>query len=276
MTKAAAEATEGLTSIPRAAALLRSLPYALWAVVTSADRALAERWLRLTRLPVPDVLVAAEDVTAGKPDPEGYIQAAARLGFSPVETVVFEDAPAGLAAGRAAGAHVIALATTLTEAELERHDWLRDFSHVSFSVEPGGCPMLRIGTGLQAQRPQSYGKWSANNGSNPSNPASPRPTIRAVPNRRQPRRVKGSTKLTSTAGFAARLRRVPGERISEGDRRRVHDGKSALGGQVRRSVRVHRGDGAEPLLARTCIMSAVIAAPLWTALSRPGVSPQGR
>ena len=148
LTKAAAEATEGLTSIPGAAALLRSLPYALWAVVTSADRALAERWLRFTRLPVPDVLVAAEDVTAGKPDPEGYIQAAARLGFSPVETVVFEDAPAGLAAGRAAGAHVIALATTLTEAELERHDWLRDFSHVSFSVEPGGCPMLRIGTGL--------------------------------------------------------------------------------------------------------------------------------
>ena len=70
-----------------------------------------------------------------------------------------------------------------------------------------------------------------------------------MPNKRQPRRVKGSTKLTSTAGLAARLRRVPGERISEGDRRRVHDGKSALGGQVRRAVRVHRGDGAEPLLA---------------------------
>jgi len=95
LTKAAAEATEGLTSIPGAAALLRSLPHTRWAVVTSADRALAERWLRLTGLPVPDVLVAAEDVTAGKPDPEGYVQAAARLGFSPVETVVFEEAHVG-------------------------------------------------------------------------------------------------------------------------------------------------------------------------------------
>ena len=150
LTKAATEATEGLTSIPGAAALLRSLPIARWAVVTSAERALAERWLRLADLPVPDILVAAEDLIAGKPDPEGYVQAAGRLGFSPVETVVFEDAPAGLAAGRAAGAHVIALATTLTEAELEPHDWLRDFAQVSFTVELGGCPMLKIGTGLQA------------------------------------------------------------------------------------------------------------------------------
>lgn len=148
LTRAATAAIEGLISIPGAAALLESLPRARWAVVTSAERALAERWLRLTGLPVPDILVAAEDVTAGKPDPEGYVQAAARLGFSPIETVVFEDASAGLAVGRAAGAHVIALATTLTETELEPHDWLHDFAQVSVSVEPGSCPMLRIGTGL--------------------------------------------------------------------------------------------------------------------------------
>ena len=148
LTKAASEVTEGLTATPGAAALLRSLPCGRWAVVTSVERALAKRWLRLAGLPVPDTLVAAEDVTAGKPDPEGYVRAAARLGFSPVETVVFEDAPAGLVAGRAAGAHVIALATTSTGAELEPHDWLRDFAQVSFSVEPGGCPMLKIGIDL--------------------------------------------------------------------------------------------------------------------------------
>lgn len=68
--------------------------------MTSAERALAESWLCLAGLPVPDFLIAAEDVAAGKPDPEGYVQAAARLGFSPVETVAFEDAPAGLAAAR--------------------------------------------------------------------------------------------------------------------------------------------------------------------------------
>lgn len=83
-------------------------------------------------LPVPAVLIAAEDVTDGKPDPEGYLAAAAALGVSPAACLVVEDAPAGIGAGRAAGARVLAVATsheraTLVEADAVVHD-LRDIT----------------------------------------------------------------------------------------------------------------------------------------------------
>jgi sugar-phosphatase len=84
----------------------RHLP---WAVVTSADRRLAAARLTVAGLSVVPVLVTAEDVTAGKPDPEGYLRAAELLGVDPARTLVVEDAEAGIAAGRAAGARVAAL-----------------------------------------------------------------------------------------------------------------------------------------------------------------------
>jgi sugar-phosphatase len=138
LTRAAAEATEGLMAVRGAADLLQSLPKERWAVVTSAERALAHKWLRRTGLPIPDVLIAAEDVTMGKPHPEGYARAAERLGFYPSDTVVFEDAPSGLTAGRAAGAKVIALATTLGVSELDGHDWIRDFFDVRYNSQGKG------------------------------------------------------------------------------------------------------------------------------------------
>lgn len=138
LARAAAEETEGLTAVPGAVNLLRSVQRTGWAVVTSAERTLALRWLRAVGLPTPDVLVAAEDVTAGKPDPEGYLRAAGHLGVHPSEVVVFEDAPSGFAAGRASGATVIALATTLHSADLDGYDWIRDFSGVTFGPEGGG------------------------------------------------------------------------------------------------------------------------------------------
>jgi sugar-phosphatase len=73
-------------------------------------------------LPVPDVLVAAEDVDAGKPDPEGYLRAAASLGLGVDRCLVIEDAPAGVAAGRAAGAWTLAVATSHDAADLEAAD----------------------------------------------------------------------------------------------------------------------------------------------------------
>lgn len=57
-------------------------------------------------------LVTDEDVTASKPDPQGYLIAAERLGAAPGECVVVEDSIAGLHAGRAAGAAVAGIATT--------------------------------------------------------------------------------------------------------------------------------------------------------------------
>ena len=57
-------------------------------------------------------MICAEDVAVGKPSPEGYLQAAAALGFEATQCVVIEDAPVGIAAGLAAGARVVAVTTT--------------------------------------------------------------------------------------------------------------------------------------------------------------------
>jgi mannitol-1-/sugar-/sorbitol-6-phosphatase len=79
-----------------------------WAVVTSADRRLANARLRAAGI-CPPLLIAAEDVPAGKPDPAGYRLAAARLGADPRRCLVVEDSAVGIEAGRAAGARVAAL-----------------------------------------------------------------------------------------------------------------------------------------------------------------------
>jgi sugar-phosphatase len=132
----AAEATDGLVATPGATALLRSLPAQSWAVVTSAERDLAERWFRHTGLPLPAVMVTADDVTHGKPDPEGYLLASRRLGCRPDEMIVFEDSPAGLSAATAAGARAIAVIAD-RGGMLDRHDWIVDFTGLSLDAEVG-------------------------------------------------------------------------------------------------------------------------------------------
>jgi sugar-phosphatase len=102
----------GETAVPGAADLLAALPPDRWAVVTSAPYHLARRRIGSVGLPLPGVLVGAYEVKMGKPDPEGYVLAARHLGVEVSRTVVFEDTPAGVAAGRAAGARVIGLTTT--------------------------------------------------------------------------------------------------------------------------------------------------------------------
>ena len=116
----------GIVAVPGAAALLAALPRDRWAVVTSATRDLAVLRFQLAGLPVPETLVSAEDVAASKPEPEGYLRAARTLGVDARACVVIEDAPAGFAAGHAAGARVIALATTLAPEELDAEEWLPD------------------------------------------------------------------------------------------------------------------------------------------------------
>ena len=99
-----------VTAAPGARELLADLDRLglSWAVVTSADPTLAKVRLAAARIR-PGLLVTAEDVRAGKPDPEGYLQAARRLGADPRRCLVVEDAEAGVAAGQAAGATVAAL-----------------------------------------------------------------------------------------------------------------------------------------------------------------------
>jgi sugar-phosphatase len=107
-----AKETEGLAEIAGAKALLESLPPERWAIVTSGGPDVARLRLRFGRLPIPSVFITGPDVQRGKPEPEGYRLAAARLGLDSTECIVIEDAPPGIQAGRAAGATVIAVTTT--------------------------------------------------------------------------------------------------------------------------------------------------------------------
>jgi sugar-phosphatase len=115
MLAAQAADTSDVRPTPGALAALDAVPADRWAIVTSGDRRLATARIAAARLPVPRVLVASDDVEAGKPDPAGYLAAAAALGAEPRRCLVVEDAPAGVAAGRAAGMHVLGLLTTYRE-----------------------------------------------------------------------------------------------------------------------------------------------------------------
>ena len=121
---AASEATisEGIYEIGGARELLERLPADSWAVVTSGIRAVAEFRMRHARLPVPPVMICADEITRGKPDPEGYLTAAAQLGRSPGECIVIEDAQAGIESAQAAGMRVIAIATTYPPGRLGAAD----------------------------------------------------------------------------------------------------------------------------------------------------------
>jgi len=121
--------TDGIVEVPGAAALLTALAEAgvPVAIVTSAPRDLAVVRLEAASVPVPDVLVAAEDVSRGKPDPQGYLLAAERLGVPIERCVVFEDAEAGLVAAVASGGRVVVVGdhSSATTDGLER---LRDYT----------------------------------------------------------------------------------------------------------------------------------------------------
>jgi sugar-phosphatase len=114
--------TADVVALPGAAELLAALPPARWTVVTSGVRQVAEARLRAAGLPIPRHMIAADEITRGKPDPEGYLRGAAALGVAPADCVVVEDAPAGAAAARAAGMRLIALTTTHDAAAMAEAD----------------------------------------------------------------------------------------------------------------------------------------------------------
>ncbi|MGY3200597.1 HAD family hydrolase [Streptomyces sp. TE5632] len=127
----------GAVLLPGARDFLDALPAERWAVVTSATRRLAEARLAAAGI-LPKTLVAADDITRGKPDPEPYLLAARTLGVDPEHCVVFEDAPAGLQAGRAAGMTTVALATTHQAHELTADLVVKDLSALSALVTDAG------------------------------------------------------------------------------------------------------------------------------------------
>ena len=114
--------TAGLAPIPGAREALATVPPDRVALVTSGTRALATARLKFCKLRLPRVLVTADDVAAGKPDPMPYRIAAERLGIEPGRCLVFEDTPAGIQSGHANGMPVIALNTTYPAVELAEAD----------------------------------------------------------------------------------------------------------------------------------------------------------
>ncbi len=140
--------TADLVALPGAAAVLAAVPDPRRALVTSGGRALALTRMRAAELPVPSVLVAAEDVEHGKPAPDCYALAARRVGRGASECVVVEDTPAGVAAGRAAGARVIALTTTFPASDLHEASVIVGATLAGLRItREAGCIRIEVADG---------------------------------------------------------------------------------------------------------------------------------
>jgi sugar-phosphatase len=119
MLRAELEDVADVVALPGARELLAAVPIAQRVVVTSAARNLAE--LRLRAAGVWDLvhhLVTSSDIQNGKPHPEPYLKGAAALQLPPADCVVIEDAASGTRSGKSAGARVLAIRTTSTDADL--------------------------------------------------------------------------------------------------------------------------------------------------------------
>ena len=132
----------GIAEVPGAGEFLRALPANRWAVVTSANRALAIKRIIAANLPMPQVLIAEEDVSPGKPDPAGYVLAARRLGFAASDCLVLEDAEAGILAGLAAGAAVVQIVGDHQTGAFPVSATLRSYSDLQVRVSPLGLEIF--------------------------------------------------------------------------------------------------------------------------------------
>ena len=133
-----------IVPLPGVVDLLAALPPDRWAIVTSCTRALAEVRIRAAGLPIPGLFITSNDITHGKPHPEPYLKGALGLGFAPEQCIVVEDALAGIASGRNAGARVLAFTTTATIDDLvaARPDWIvKDCSAIRLEAT---APQLQL------------------------------------------------------------------------------------------------------------------------------------
>jgi mannitol-1-/sugar-/sorbitol-6-phosphatase len=141
-----ADDQEGVTVMPGAVELVRSIPKGRWGVVTSGPRNLAAVRLQFAGLPVPRVLVTADDVVNGKPHPEPYLKAAELLGVNPAECLVVEDAPAGIRSARAGGMKVVGMASTFQASRLKEADGVvQKLAEIRVGSDGAGMLAVRIG-----------------------------------------------------------------------------------------------------------------------------------
>lgn len=143
ITEAEIEDVEGIVEIPGAAAFLNGLPKDRWAMVTSAPRDLALRRMAAAGIPEPAVMITAEDVQAGKPDPAGYLLAAKRLGLEARDCLIFEDATVGIQAAEAAGAALMIITTTHQHPLETAHATLASYADIRVAVDSNGLHLQR-------------------------------------------------------------------------------------------------------------------------------------
>ncbi|WP_141680097.1 MULTISPECIES: HAD family hydrolase [Tessaracoccus] len=129
---------DGVVALPGASDAFAAIPSHLRAIATSCTTALLDARLGATGLPRPDVVVTRDQVERGKPAPDSFLLAAERLGVAPERCLVCEDAPAGVAAARAAGMPVLAVLTEHSAEELAA-DWaVGSLADVRFETVPEG------------------------------------------------------------------------------------------------------------------------------------------
>ena len=127
---------EGICAVSGAIEVVRALQHHPWAIVTSAPRILAEARVLAAGFLLPKVIVPVDEIRNGKPDPEGFLCAAARLGVPARECLIFEDTRPGIEAGMNAGMQVVAVLTTMPANQLRHRPVIRDFCDVT--VRPEG------------------------------------------------------------------------------------------------------------------------------------------
>jgi len=130
--------TEGVTEVPGAIAFVATLPPDRWALVTSASPDLMEARLRAAGLTPPRRVITAQDIERGKPDPQGFRLAAERLGFAVEDCLVFEDAPAGIAAAEAAPADVVVITAAHSHPMQTSHPTLAGYDGVRCEIGKDG------------------------------------------------------------------------------------------------------------------------------------------
>jgi sugar-phosphatase len=140
-----ARTVDGVVAVPGAPAFVAALPSGSIALVTSAGRTLAMVRMASVDVPIPAVVVSADDVQRGKPHPDPYLQAAALLGVEPADAVVFEDADAGIESALAAGMRTVVVgdaAGSIADG-LPR---ITDYAQISVAVTPleGSLPQLTL------------------------------------------------------------------------------------------------------------------------------------
>jgi len=116
-------------------------PKPCWAICTSATKAYATKALTIAGIPIPDVFVAAEDVTQGKPLPDPYLLGASQCSVKPENCLVIEDAPSGIRSGAAAGCRTLAVLTSHQRDQIEpcKPDFLvKDLMSVSVKRTESG------------------------------------------------------------------------------------------------------------------------------------------